>query len=157
MRIVVLSDTHRDFYSLRKLVEKHRNDTQLFIHLGDGLQDLEQVRALYPKCSFLAVRGNCDFASTLPLAGFYAVESARIFYTHGHLYNVKLEYAGLLQAAAELDANVVLFGHTHQALHQYRKGVHLLNPGSLGMPQGDRTYGIVDVTPQGIVCFLAKL
>ena len=144
MRIVVLSDTHRDFYSLRKLVEKHRNDTQLFIHLGDGLQDLEQVRALYPKCSFLAVRGNCDFASTLPLAGFYAVESARIFYTHG-------------QAAAELDANVVLFGHTHQALHQYRKGVHLLNPGSLGMPQGDRTYGIVDVTPQGIVCFLAKL
>ena len=157
MRIVVLSDTHRDFHSLRRLVEKHLADTQLFIHLGDGLPDLELAQSLYPQCQFLAARGNCDFASARPLAGLYTTHSARIFYTHGHLYNVKQDLHSLLQAAGELHANVVLFGHTHQALYQYRRGVHLLNPGSLGMPQGARTYGVVDVTSRGIVCFLSRL
>ena len=93
-----------------------------------------------------------------PLAGCHAVQGARIFYTHGHLYSVKTELGGLLQAARELDANVVLFGHTHQPLCTYREGVHLLNPGSLGYPgEQGRTYGIVDITPQGIACFLATL
>ena len=158
MRIVVVSDTHRDFYDLRRLVEKHRTDAQLFLHLGDGLDDLAQVEKLYPQCSFLGVRGNCDFGSSQPLAGCHTVQGARIFYTHGHLYSVKTELGGLLQAARELDANVVLFGHTHQPLCTYREGLHLLNPGSLGYPgEQGRTYGIVDITPQGIACFLATL
>ena len=34
-RIVVISDTHKDFFTLRKIVERHRQDTDLFLHLGD--------------------------------------------------------------------------------------------------------------------------
>ena len=158
MRIIVVSDTHGDFHSLQKLVEKHRRDAELFMHLGDGAQDVEQIRTLYPKCRILQVRGNSDIGSDAMFLGCFSLGPARIFYTHGHLYNVKFDMEQLLQAAKEVEANVVLFGHTHQALYQYRSGVHLLNPGSLGHPKdGKKSYGVVDLTEQGIVCFINPL
>ena len=61
MRLIVTSDTHRDFHSLRRLVEMHRASADIFIHLGDGAQELEQAIALYPDCKWLSVRGNCEF------------------------------------------------------------------------------------------------
>lgn len=157
MRIIVMSDTHRDYFALRELVEKHR-DADLFIHLGDGAQELEQVAALYPSSKFLGVRGNCDLGSNSTLAGCLNCGAAKIFYTHGHMYNVKSGLDTFLRAAREMDANVALFGHTHVAMTEYRDGLYLMNPGSLGMPRGAKpTYGVIDVTPAGIVTYLNEL
>ena len=74
------------------------------------------------------------------------------------MYNVKYGLADLVRAGQEMQANVVLFGHTHIPMVDYREGMHLMNPGSLGMPRGSNgTYGVLDVTEQGIVCFINEL
>ena len=39
MRIVVVSDTHRDFRTLLQIVEKHKGEAAYFLHLGDGEQE----------------------------------------------------------------------------------------------------------------------
>ena len=157
MRIIVMSDTHRDFWSVRELVEKHRA-ADIFIDLGDGARELSETVSLYPETKFLSVRGNCDFGVETTLAGCFSCGQAKIFYTHGHMYNVKFGLEDLMRAGKEVAANVILFGHTHIPLCEYRDGVHLLNPGSLGMPRGAKpTYGVVDVTERGIVCFINEL
>ena len=42
-RIIVVSDTHRDYKSLERLVLMHKKTADLFIHLGDGAQELAAV------------------------------------------------------------------------------------------------------------------
>lgn len=158
MRLIVTSDTHRDFFALHTLVEKFHHTADLFIHLGDGADELEQVKDLYPECKFLNVRGNCDFGRQGTFAGCFSCGIAKILYTHGHIYNVKYELESILRAGKEVDANVILFGHTHVPMVDYRDGVHMLNPGSLGMPHGAKpTYGVVDITEKEIVCFINEL
>ena len=64
-RIVVISDTHKDFLSLRKIAERHMQNADLFIHLGDLEEDVKKLKALYPNLPVRQVRGNCDFGSKL--------------------------------------------------------------------------------------------
>jgi putative phosphoesterase len=158
MQIIVMSDTHRDFHSIQEVVTKHRN-ADIFIHLGDGARELGKIMELYPEYKFLSVRGNCDFVATANLAGCIHCGMAKIFYTHGHMYNVKYNLETLLNAAKEIQANVVLFGHTHIPMVDYKDGLHILNPGSLGMPRAgnNSTYGVVEADEQGIVCRIQEL
>ena len=58
-------------------------------------------------------------------------------------------------AAREKKADIVLFGHTHQALAEYDDGLYILNPGSLHGSMG--TYGIIDITKAGIVTNIVRL
>ena len=98
---------------------------------------------------FLQVRGNCDWCSKLPSTGNCLVEGVRIFYTHGHVYDVKYGTYDFEQAARENKANIALYGHTHIPETVYRDGLYIMNPGSLRGSYG--SYGIIDITPQGIV------
>ena len=73
---------------------------------------------------FLAVRGNCDFGSDLPLTGEFTAQGVKIFYTHGHYYGVKSGLYTLACAARERGAQVALYGHTHNALEDYDDGLY---------------------------------
>lgn len=154
MRILVASDTHHDFHALKRAVECQPS-AEIVIHLGDGADDAEDVKYLFPQKMFLQVRGNCDWGSTLPTIGEITLEGKKIFYTHGHAYNVKYGLYQIVCAARERKADIVLFGHTHQALTDYEDGLYLMNPGSLHGSEG--SYGIVDLTPAGIVTNLVRL
>ena len=101
------------------------------------------------------MRGNCDWGSTLPTIGEITLEGKKIFYTHGHAYNVKYSLYQIVCAARERKADILLFGHTHQPLTDYEDGLYLMNPGSLHGTEG--SYGIVDLTPAGIVTNLVRL
>ena len=61
MKIVVVSDSHKEFHKLKSVVENNL-DADAFIHLGDGEHEFNDVRNLHPEKSFLFVKGNCDFA-----------------------------------------------------------------------------------------------
>ena len=78
-----------------------------------------------------------------------------MYYTHGHIHRVKYGLYELVCAARERKADLVLFGHTHKPLQEYEDGLYLLNPGSLHGAEG--TYGIVDLTPAGIVTNIVKI
>lgn len=59
-----------------------------------------------------------------------------------------------MNEAIRKEAKVVLFGHTHEAYYEYRDGIHILNPGSLGHPRGSLypTYAVIDIQGKNIVC-----
>lgn len=154
MRILVVSDTHRDGSALRRAV-LCQPQAQVVIHLGDGADEASEVRLLHPGKMFLQVCGNCDWGSSLPREGDIVLEHRKIFYTHGHLYGVKYGMEKVKEAARARKADVVLFGHTHRALMEYDRGFYVMNPGSLC--GGGATYGILDITDAGIVTNIIKL
>lgn len=156
MRILVVSDTHGDEQVLEELVAS-QPEAQTVIHLGDGASEAQAVADRFPDRTFYFVRGNCDWASAardIPLMREEKVAGKRIFFTHGHEYEVKRDFYRVVCAAKERNADVLLFGHTHVPLCEYDDGLYLLNPGSLSRGI-NRTYGIVDITRAGIAAHTA--
>ncbi len=154
MRILVVSDTHGSEANLRRAILA-QPAAEIVIHLGDGQAEAERAKRNFPEKMFLQVRGNCDMGSPLPYEGEYTVDGVKIFYTHGHMYNVKMGLYNAVCAAREKGAQVLLYGHTHQALTDYEDGLYLMNPGSLS--GWGASYGTLDITPQGIVTNTIKL
>ena len=153
MRILVVSDTHRDASALRRAVLA-QPCAQVVIHLGDGAAEADEIKMLFPEKMFLQVRGNCDWGSTLPACGSIRLENRKIFYTHGYTYNVKYGLYEIKAAAREQKADVLLFGHTHDAITEYEDGLYLMNPGSLCGSGG--TYGLLDLTDAGVVTNIVR-
>ena len=158
MRITVLSDSHGAFSSLEKTVSDRLDDTSLFIFLGDGHRDIEKLVSLYPSINLLAVSGNCDFCSSYPVSNEIKFNGKRIFFTHGHLFNVKYSYDDIIAHAENISADLLLFGHTHTPFTEYSNGLYIMNPGSLrcntsGLP----SYGIIDVLQSGISMNIVNL
>lgn len=148
MRILVTSDTHNNHYNLRRAVLAHP-DAALIFHLGDGADDMDNIHIEFPDRRFIQVKGNNDWGSMMPLDGEVTLEGIKIFYTHGHKYNVKYGLYDLIAQARSRHAQIALFGHTHIPYTEYQDGIYLMNPGSLCTSDG--SYGILDLTPQGIV------
>lgn len=154
MRILVVSDTHRDQYALRQAVLEQPK-AEIVIHLGDGADEAQSIKDSFPEKMFLMVKGNCDWGTMLPAEGDFTAEGKKIFYTHGYTYNVKYGYEQAISAARDRKADILLFGHTHYAFCDYEDGLYLMNPGSLNGSNG--TYGLIDITPAGIVTNLVHL
>lgn len=132
MKICVFSDSHGCAEHMIRAIAREK--PALCFFLGDGERDLAQVQARYPQLPFYAVRGNCDWRSAQSASIVCTVGGVCIFATHGHLYDVKHEpdLDSLLRAAEEAGASLTLFGHTHLPLLETRRGITLLNPGSVG-------------------------
>ncbi len=154
MRILVVSDTHKDEYSLRKAILE-QTKAEVVIHLGDGADEAQKMKESFPEKMFVMVRGNCDWGSALPVIDEITVSGKKIFCTHGYSYNVKYGYGEAISAARSHEADILLFGHTHEAVCEYEDGLYIMNPGSLFGAQG--TYGIIDITPAGIVTNIIKI
>lgn len=154
MKILVVSDTHGDFFNLKKAVDA-QPQADAVIHLGDGEAELDDMRSVCKSKMFFNVRGNCDFCSSARDSLIREFDGKRIFATHGHLYGVKYSLETLIKHAVEEKADILLFGHTHNAFEQYRDGLYILNPGSLkGL---DGTYGLIDISSSGIMTNIIKI
>lgn len=148
MKLLVFSDSHGMPTYMQEAIQRHRR-ADAVIFLGDGQRDLELMRSLFPEMAFYTVRGNCDFGSDAPVKEVMNLDGARIFCTHGHAYNVKYGLYNVVCAAREEKADLLLFGHTHQALSDYDDGLYILNPGSIS--GYDATYAVVEILPKGIL------
>ncbi len=147
MKIVVFSDTHGLTSSAQEVVEKNL-DADLFIFLGDGENEYNFVYKNYPQKSFLGVAGNCDYYSNLPDIGELFLKGKKIVYTHGHRYSVRGSIDVLYILAKEREADIVLFGHTHERFYSVRDGIHFLNPGSATIPRDGKepSYAVIELT-----------
>lgn len=155
MRILVISDSHGKYISVEKVLLREPQ-AEIVIHLGDGAFDLLDCKDDFPEKMFVAVRGNCDFGTELPLSELRSFSGVRIFFTHGHMYEVKFGLPKLINTAMYNEADIVLFGHTHNAVVDYIDGLHIMNPGSLGAGYSQCSYGIIDITDAGIVCSIKE-
>lgn len=127
-------------------------DSDLFIHLGDGMLEVIDVSKLFPHKDFVFVRGNTDFITykeeRVVSAGGY-----RLFCTHGHNYNVSWELDSVIRRAHSKRCKIVLFGHTHVYKTECINGMYIMNPGSLDRPRGKNrpSYGTITISESGTV------
>lgn len=154
MKLLIVSDTHGDFYTLNKLVDSHP-EAEVILHLGDGAEEINEIKKIYPKRMVIAVRGNCDLCSTLPEEEEITIDGFKIFMTHGNRYNVKLGLSAICEKAKQVNANILLFGHTHIALSDYQFGLYIFNPGTIKGARG--SYGIIDTSDSAIVTEILKV
>lgn len=149
MKILVLSDSHREETNMRTAVELEKPDA--VIHLGDHASDAETLERAYPYLPVCKVRGNCDRdACDVPEEVVLTWQGVKILATHGHRYHVKSGLLTLSYAAIQAGVQVALFGHTHVPYCEESEGLWLLNPGACGrlFP----SYGIIEINNGTVQC-----
>lgn len=145
MKIIVFSDSHRELENMRTVIRREHPDT--VIHLGDHDYDAELIGREFPSLPLIRVRGNCDGWSDTPLTLTVVLGGTRFFLCHGHTYGVKGGPLRAVYAAEENKADILCFGHTHEALlEEADYGLMILNPGAVGYSWRP-TYGCIDLEP----------
>ncbi|ALB48282.1 serine/threonine protein phosphatase [Clostridium sp. MF28] len=150
MLIAVVSDTHRmtKYINLAKRLIK---DADILIHLGDNIDDAELLENTF-KGKVYVVAGNCDYSTKYPKESVIEVNGKKIFFTHGDLYGVKSSMNNIYYRGRELNADIVLFGHTHQQLVEKEDDMILMNPGSISLPKfKGRCIGFINIDNNGEV------
>ena len=152
MRILVFSDSHGSTGCMREALLAH-DEADMVIHLGDGERDIGRLEDLIAGRRLVQVCGNCDFYSLLPANEIVDVVGARIFCSHGHTELVKHGTQAFVKKAKLLGARIALYGHTHESVTSYDDGLHIMNPGSIRAGE----YGVIDITPSGIMLLQMKV
>ncbi len=157
MRIVVISDSHRKYNIVERILRDQPTAHHVFF-LGDVLTDIERVRGRFPDRDFHIVAGNCDFMDMTPNFGIEKIDGVGIFYTHGHTVGVKGGTGVLLARAKAAGCKIALYGHTHIARTQYEDGVYLVNPGSCACSrEGKNSYAVIDIEKTGILPIIIEI
>jgi len=142
MKILVFSDSHGRLGLMLDAIEKERPQRVFF--LGDNYRDGQALADAYPDLPVEMVVGNCDFCDG-PKELVIEAGGVCFLLTHGHRYYVKSGTDHLARSARAKGADVVCFGHTHDALNMPNCGVWMLNPGSAGGVHARVGYGVVTV------------
>jgi len=150
MNILVISDSHKNLTNLKRALVETDYDYVMF--LGDYVADIMQFAKPLKEKLFI-VKGNCDGDINFDDDLLIEVGGKKIFMTHGHNYGVKLGMNKVFQKAIEMNADILLFGHTHIAFQtQLENGLIVLNPGSIGKGRlKDNTFGMVNIDEKGQV------
>ncbi len=151
MKALILSDSHRDFSSILRAMEQEKNITHI-IHAGDVQKDVDDIIALWQELPCISVLGNNDFnVWGEPTQREFILEGKQILLTHGHLYRVKSSLAPLQREARSVQADICIFGHTHQPFLEQRDGIWFLNPGP-----AHRSYATIEIANNNIDIQLKK-
>ena len=130
MKAVVISDSHKNFNSIVRILDAEPDTTNV-IHAGDVQQDIDDMESVWPTMSIAYVLGNNDyFVPGVPSDRLFTLGGKRIFLTHGHMYSVKHSLSLLIQKAKDLNVDICIFGHIHTPFLESIDGIWFLNPGS---------------------------
>ena len=154
-RLLVISDIHghvRELEAVLNWAQDHAKSGGIdaAVFLGDGAADLKRITDVNGfSCEWKLVRGNNDFDSSLPLGCILDCGGHRFFLCHGHQYALYSGYDTLAAAAANLDAEAVLFGHAHVPCYKKYNNILMINPGSIGFPRSNigATFAVVLCEP----------
>ena len=154
MKILIVSDTHRQNGNLSKVISS-AGEIDMLIHCGDveGSEDYIRESA---GCPVKMVAGNNDFFSSLEKELEFNIGKYHIFLTHGHYYYVSLGPEQLAAEARARGADIVMYGHTHRPSVDYMDEVIVVNPGSLSYPRQDGrqpSYIVMEIDREGTVHF----
>jgi putative phosphoesterase len=152
MKVLVVSDSHRDTQSVIDLIEKEK--PEMLIHLGDLETDTSEIEKAMqvPVHPCVFIRGNCDgYERNLKPVAVFDLCGHRFFCTHGHSQGVYMSYDNLIYSAEENDCDIALFGHIHQPVDETFGDVRILNPGSISRPRGGsrKSYIVMEMSEDG--------
>ncbi|MGL6108136.1 metallophosphoesterase [Romboutsia sp.] len=133
MKIGVISDTHGIKVHIDKAIP-HLKNCDLIIHAGDNFSDSKYVYN-ETKVNIIAVKGNCDFERDVEDELIFEAEDKSIFLCHGDKYGVKYGIEEIEIKAKSINADIVIFGHTHVPLSIEKDGILYINPGSVSFPR----------------------
>lgn len=157
MRILVISDSHGRRDRVESIILSQPAAQDIFF-LGDVTGDIEDMTHAFANRNFHIVSGNCDFFSQYPHMGVVSLAGKKIFYTHGHNFDVKHGTGRLAQAARQNGCDIALYGHTHVSQTLYDDGLHIVNPGSCSRSRSGRdTYAVIDIEQSGILPIIIGL
>ena len=147
---MVISDIHGGIYELNKVLDIYSKEccSKLLI-LGDlfdygfSLTRNDIVNRLNSmKDSIIAVSGNCDnnikdILFDMPYINKINLNDKNIVFTHGHLHSKNY--------LSELNADIILTGHSHIANIEIINNKLFINPGSISKSRrGDNSFVIID-------------
>jgi len=158
MLLGVMSDSHDNIPNVRKAVEKLIGEgVDMIIHLGDIISPFTlreicnkgiRVEAVFgnncgEKMLLSKVARECGGAIDDP-PKILQVDGRRILLLHGFgSKNLTVQIARTLASSGNYD--IVLFGHTHEAIIEKHGNTLLLNPGeTLGYLTGRASIAVVD-------------
>ena len=160
MDILVFSDSHGRSDKIDEAVSRQIKKPDAIIFLGDGLRDM--TNAEVGETPTYCVRGNCDtlVITYAPDERCLVLFGKKIFFTHGHRYGVKSTITPLINEAARREADIVLYGHTHEGYERellpdneygikLQKSLYVMNPGSIG--SYPYRFGVITVDREGRV------
>jgi putative phosphoesterase len=121
--IGVISDTHG---LLRPAAIEALRGVEHILHAGD-VGDASILEALRNLAPLTAIRGNIDVGG--PCSHLPATEVVTL---HGHTFYMLHDRQALDLDPAAAGFSVVISGHSHKPLIEWRHGVLYMNPGSAG-------------------------
>ena len=151
MKVLIVSDTHRNEDNLIEVLDKEKN-LDLLIHCGD-VEGAEDEIEHYAGCKTVLVAGNNDFFSRLPREAELQVEGMKVWVTHGHNYYVNANPEYIRKEARIRNIDIVLYGHTHRPLIEKKDDLIVINPGSLTYPrqEGRRpSYAVLELVERDV-------
>ena len=139
MRIGIISDTHipRRGNTLPQFVLEAFSNVDMILHAGD-INDWSVLRELNELAPTTAIAGNTDSPAMADILGqkiTLELDGFQVGLTHGHLGRGKTTPERALHTFP--DADVIVFGHSHQPYNKDHNGQLLLNPGSATDPRGE--------------------
>ena len=160
MLIGLISDTHipdRAKEIPQKVIDTFK-DVDLILHAGD-LTSMEVIEELEKIAPVMAIQGNMDRVNgiDLPKARVIKAEDLRIGLVHGEVYP-RADTQQLLYLARQLDADILVSGHSHQPKIEQIDGILLLNPGSPIVPRlADRTVMLLEINKKEVDVEIIKI
>ena len=152
MRILIVSDTHRQNNNYLKVLERVK-PVDMVIHCGD-VEGSEYTISKSAGCPVEMVAGNNDYFTDLPREKEFQIGNYHVWLTHGHNYYVAMENAILKEEARSRGADIVMYGHTHRPAYSDEDGLITLNPGSISYPRQagrEPSYMIMEIDENGAV------
>lgn len=153
MKLLIFSDSHGNVANMEDMVRLEHPDR--ILHLGDLVHDAQALQEKFPDIPVLFVPGNCDGRRPdLPDQRIFTLEGCKLLMTHGHIYHVKMGAGAAVRAARQAGADLLFFGHTHEAFCEFQQGLWVVNPGSIGS-LAKPTYAVAILEGDGAVCYLS--
>lgn len=136
--IVALGDTHRDAgHGLTAHLQDAVEKAEIVLHTGDFTTDRVLMDFRDISGTFYAVYGNNDTASIrdrLPARTVLEQGDLRLVMVHGHEHTE----TAVSFLAREVDADLVVIGHSHRPEYTTTETANILNPGSHSQPRAYR-------------------
>jgi putative phosphoesterase len=137
IKILIVSDSHGTNKYIKQAIQKEKPFNYL-VHCGDIEGTLKNIDDNVDY-EIKAVKGNCDHGHDLEEEILFKAGFFNIWVIHGENLRVKSEMNldTLKKEAKKRRADIVLFGHTHQAETPEisEDGITYINPGSIGEPR----------------------